>query len=59
MKKILGEITSGQFAKEWVNEFQTGLKKFNELYEKDHDSQVEQVGRRLRKMMKWIDAKEV
>ncbi len=59
MKKILGEITSGKFAKEWVNEFQTGLKKFNELYEKDHDSQVEQVGRGLRKMMKWIDVKEV
>jgi ketol-acid reductoisomerase len=58
MKKILGEITSGQFAKEWVNEYQTGLKKFNALYEKDHDSQVEQVGRRLRKMMKWIDSKE-
>jgi len=59
MKKILGEITSGKFAKEWVNEFQTGLKKFNELYEKDHDSQLEQVGRSLRKMMKWIDVKEV
>jgi ketol-acid reductoisomerase len=59
MKKILGEITSGQFAKEWVNEYQTGLKKFNELYEKDHDSQVEKVGRGLRKMMKRIDAKEV
>jgi len=59
MKKILGEITSGKFAKEWVNEFQTGLKKFNELYEKDHDSQLEQVGRGLRKMMKWIDVKEV
>ncbi len=59
MKKILGEITSGQFAKEWVNEYQTGLKKFNELYEKDHGSQVEVVGRQLRKMMKWIDSKEV
>ncbi len=59
MKKILGEITSGKFAKEWVNEFQTGLKKFNELYEKDHDSQLEKVGRGLRKMMKWIDVKEV
>jgi ketol-acid reductoisomerase len=59
MKKILGEITSGQFAKEWVNEHQTGLKKFNELYEKDHASQVENVGRALRRMMKWIDAKEV
>jgi ketol-acid reductoisomerase len=59
MKKILGEITSGQFAKEWVAEFQGGLKKFNELYEKDHGSPVEEVGRRLRKMMKWIDVKEV
>ncbi len=58
MKKILSEITSGQFAKEWVNEYQTGAKKFNELYEKDHDSQLETVGRKLRKMMKWIDAKE-
>jgi ketol-acid reductoisomerase len=59
MKKILGEITSGQFAREWVSEFQGGLKKFNELYEKDHKSQLETVGRQLRKMMTWIDAKEV
>ena len=41
MKKILDEITSGQFAKEWVDEYQAGLKNFNALYEKDHDSQVE------------------
>jgi ketol-acid reductoisomerase len=59
MKKILGEITSGQFAKEWVAEYQAGCKKFNELYEKDHSSQLEKVGRSLRKMMKWIKAKEV
>ena len=59
MKKILSEITSGQFAKEWVAEYQSGLKKFNKLYEKDHDSQLEKVGRKLRKMMKWIDSKEV
>jgi ketol-acid reductoisomerase len=59
MKKILGEITSGAFAKEWVAEYQGGLKKFNALYEKDHGSQLETVGRSLRKMMKWIKAKEV
>jgi ketol-acid reductoisomerase len=59
MKKILSEVTSGEFAKEWVNEFQTGLKNFNELYEKDHDSQLETVGRKLRAMMKWIDSKKV
>ena len=59
MKKILGEITGGEFAKEWVGEYQGGLKKFNELYDKDHQSQLETVGRTLRKMMNWIDAKEV
>ena len=59
MKKILSEITSGQFAKEWVAEYQSGLKKFNALYEKDHDSQLEKVGKELRRMMKWIDSKEV
>ncbi|MBA7714573.1 Ketol-acid reductoisomerase (NAD(+)) [subsurface metagenome] len=59
MKKILSEVTSGEFAKEWVNEYQSGLKNFNALYEKDHNSQLETVGRELRKMMKWIDSKEV
>ncbi len=59
MKKILGEIVSGQFAKEWVAEYQSGLKNFNALYAKDHDSQLETVGRTLRKMMKWINSKEV
>ncbi len=59
MKKILGEITSGEFAKEWVNEYKTGMKNFNALYDKDHGSQLEDVGRKLRKMMKWVNAKEV
>ena len=59
MKKILGEITSGEFAKEWVEEYKGGLKKFNALYDEDRNCQLEQVGGKLRKMMKWIDAKEV
>jgi ketol-acid reductoisomerase len=59
MKKILAEITSGQFAKEWVAEYQGGLKNFNALYKKDHGSQLEVVGRKLRGMMKWINAREV
>ncbi|UCG50369.1 MAG: ketol-acid reductoisomerase [Phycisphaerales bacterium] len=59
MKKILAEITSGRFAEEWVAEYRSGLKKFNELYDKDHESQLETVGRSLRKMMKWIKAREV
>ena len=59
MKKCLDEIVSGQFAKEWVEEYKSGLKNFNALYEKDHGSQLEVVGRKLRKMMKWVNAKEV
>jgi len=59
MKKILGEITSGAFAKEWVEEYKGGLKNFNALYNKDHDCQLETVGKKLRKMMKWIKSKEV
>ena len=59
MKKCLDEIVSGQFAKEWVEEYKSGMKNFNALYEKDHGSQLEEVGRKLRKMMKWVNAKEV
>jgi ketol-acid reductoisomerase len=59
MKKILSEITSGEFAKEWVNEYRSGLKKFKQLYQKDHDCQLETVGRELREMMKWIESKEI
>ena len=59
MKKILSEVKSGEFAKEWVNEYQSGLKTFKELYDKDYNCQLETIGRKLRKMMKWIDSKEV
>ncbi len=59
MKKILSEVTSGEFAKEWVNEYKSGLKTFKELYDKDYDCQLETIGRKLRKMMTWIDSKEV
>jgi ketol-acid reductoisomerase len=59
MKKILAEVTSGKFAKEWVAEYKSGLKKFNELYAKDYNCQLEQIGKELRRMMKWVNAKEV
>ena len=58
MKKILAEIQSGQFAKEWRNEFETGMKNFKRLYEADNNHPVEVTGRRLRKMMPWLKAKE-
>jgi ketol-acid reductoisomerase len=58
MKKILGEITSGQFAKEWRAEYEGGMKNFKRLYEQDNQHPVEVTGRRLRKMMPWLKAKE-
>jgi ketol-acid reductoisomerase len=59
MKKILSEITSGSFAEEWVAEYRGGLKNFKRLYEADYNCRLEKVGRNLRGMMKWIDAKEM
>ncbi len=59
MRKILAEIVDGQFAKEWILESQAGRPTFNALYKKDYNHPIEQVGRKLRKMMKWIDSKEV
>ncbi len=59
MKKILDEIVSGEFAKEWILENVAGRAAFNALYKKDYTHPIEQVGRNLRRMMSWIDAKEV
>ena len=59
MKKILSEITSGQFAKEFMDEISKGRPNFDAMEKADHDHPIEVTGRKLRKMMKWINAKEV
>jgi ketol-acid reductoisomerase len=59
MKKILGEIQDGSFAKEWINECKTGKKNFKRMEEEEKGHPIEVVGKKLRKMMKWIDSKEV
>jgi len=59
MKKILTDIQDGSFAKEWLTECATGKKKFKKLEAADHDHQIEVVGRELRRLMPWIDEKEV
>jgi ketol-acid reductoisomerase len=55
MKRILAEIQSGEFAKEWLLENQVGRPVFNALARRGSEHQIEQVGRRLRGMMSWID----
>ena len=56
MQKILKEIQSGKFAKEWIAESEGGRVKFNELRKAGADHQIEEVGKRLRSMMPWISA---
>ena len=54
MRKILSEIQSGQFAREWINENKTGRHKFLHMRESSKESQIEQVGRELRQMMPFL-----
>jgi len=58
MKRILSEIQSGQFAREWRAEYEGGMKNFKRLYESDNNHPVETTGRRLRQMMPWLKAKQ-
>jgi ketol-acid reductoisomerase len=55
MKRILAEIQTGRFAKEWLEENQVGRPVFNAIARRDAQHQVEDVGKRLRGMMSWID----
>jgi ketol-acid reductoisomerase len=55
MQKILGDIQSGEFAREWIAENQAGQESFQRLREEQKDHQVEHVGHELRSMMDWID----
>src|ERR1700732_3899596 len=54
MKKILSEIQSGQFAREWIEENKTGRHKFLAMRKAAKDQPVERVGRELREMMTFL-----
>jgi ketol-acid reductoisomerase len=59
MKKILHEIQSGQFAKEWILENKANQPTFQAMRRRDREHQIEKVGKELRAMMPWINAKVV
>lgn len=59
MKKILKEIQSGEFAKEWMADNEQGGKVFPELRAKGAEHQIEEVGAKLRSMMPWIEAGKI
>ncbi len=54
MRKILAEIQSGQFAREWVLENQANRASFLAVRKRDAEHPIEEVGKRLRGMMSWI-----
>jgi ketol-acid reductoisomerase len=54
MKKVLKQIQSGKFAKEWIEENKKGGKKFAKMRERAKQHQVEKVGEQLRGMMSWL-----
>jgi ketol-acid reductoisomerase len=56
MRKILGEIQSGQFADEWVAESESGRANYHRLQDEGKQHPIEVVGAQLRAMMPWIGA---
>ncbi len=59
MKRILKEVQSGEFAREWILENKAGAPVFKAHRRREQKLLIEEVGRRLRGLMPWIDAKEV
>ncbi len=58
MKKILKEIQTGEFAREWILENQAGRPVLNALRRKEREHLIEEVGKKLRAMMPWIKKPE-
>jgi ketol-acid reductoisomerase len=54
MKRILEEIQSGKFAKEWILECRANKPVFNALTKKGEEHPVEEIGQKLRAMMPWL-----
>ena len=58
MKKILAEIQSGEFAKQWIAENKSGRHKFLAMREAAQTDQIETVGKSLRDMMPFLKKKK-
>jgi len=56
MRKILKEIRSGRFAREWIRESESGGANYQRLLKADLDQPIEKVGAKLRARMPWLKA---
>lgn len=54
MKKILSEVQSGQFAEEWLAEYNAGMPNMKRLRQENKEHKIEEVGAKLRGMMSWL-----
>ena len=59
MQKLLDEVKDGTFAKNWIAENRNGRPWFSKRRAAESDLQIETVGREMRRMMPFLDAKEV
>ncbi len=59
MKGVLAEIQSGAFAEEWMDEYHGGGKQFYATRKREQGQQLEVIGKDLRKMMTFLNAKEI
>lgn len=59
MKRILGEIQRGEFARDWILENKANQANFKSIRRNERKHLIEEVGKNLRSMMTWINAKEV
>lgn len=59
MKQILSEIQSGSFAEEWMDEYHAGAKELLATRSAEQNQQIEQVGKQLRGMMSFLNAKNI
>jgi len=59
MKKILQEIQTGKFTRQWVREYKGGLKQYRKLLKRGERHPIEKTGQRLRSMMPWMTKKNI
>ncbi|MHA3773462.1 ketol-acid reductoisomerase [Verrucomicrobiota bacterium sgz303538] len=59
MQKVLKEIQSGKFAKDWIKEYQGGYKEYNRLLKEGEKHPIEKTGAKLRSMMPWIQKRDI
>ncbi|MDE3135022.1 MAG: ketol-acid reductoisomerase [Acidobacteriota bacterium] len=57
MRKILAEVRSGEFAREWIGEHAAGRPRYNALLKSDLEHPIEQIGAKLRERMAWLEQK--